>query len=169
MTIRRNSQGQTLVEFALVLPVFLLLLVAIFDLGHVVWANDTLANAAREATRFAIVHGGSASTACPVGPPGGNAVIPPASTDCPYPSPSTQAIKDAAINWARSSGTDVTVQVCYWAVTACTGDTNEAGATSDRGQKVTVTVTSTVALAAPSFFGLGGVSLRATTTMLVNH
>jgi hypothetical protein len=169
MIRRRPERGQGLVEFALVLPIFLLLLVAVFDLGHVVWANDTLSNAAREATRFAIVHGGSTSTPCPVGPPGVNATIPAASTSCPYPSPSKQAIKDVAINWAKSSATNVTVQVCYWDVTACTGDTDEAGATNDRGKKVTVTVSSRVSLAAPAFFGFGSISLHATTTMLVNH
>jgi Flp pilus assembly protein TadG len=51
-----RSRGQGLVEFALVLPLFVLLLVAIFDLGRAVFAYNTLTNAAREGARIAIVN-----------------------------------------------------------------------------------------------------------------
>lgn len=50
-----NPRGQTLVEFALVLPTFVLLLLGIFDLGRAVYAYNTINNAAREAGRLAIV------------------------------------------------------------------------------------------------------------------
>ena len=57
--MRRNAagvpRGQSLVEFAVILPVFVLLLVGIFDLGRAVYATSTLNNAAREAGRLAIV------------------------------------------------------------------------------------------------------------------
>jgi Flp pilus assembly protein TadG len=58
MRLRRNrhGRGQALVEFALVIPIFLLLLVAIFDLGRAVFAYNTLTNAAREGARMAIVN-----------------------------------------------------------------------------------------------------------------
>ena len=88
MTRRDKPRGQAMVEFALVIPVFILLLVGMFDLGRVVWVNDTLATAAREAARYAIVHGEKLS--CPVGPPAAGAVIPTADASCPYPSPSRQ-------------------------------------------------------------------------------
>jgi Flp pilus assembly protein TadG len=52
----RRSRGQALVEFALVIPIFLLLLVALFDLGRAVFAYNTLTNAAREGARTAIVN-----------------------------------------------------------------------------------------------------------------
>jgi PKD repeat protein len=45
---RNRTLGQSLVEFALVLPVFLLLFAAVLDLGRVFYANITLNNAARE-------------------------------------------------------------------------------------------------------------------------
>ena len=45
-----------MVEFALVIPIFLLLLVALFDLGRAVFAYNTLTNAAREGARMAIVN-----------------------------------------------------------------------------------------------------------------
>jgi Flp pilus assembly protein TadG len=50
------GRGQALVEFALVIPIFLLVLVAIFDLGRAVFAYNTLTNAAREGARTAIVN-----------------------------------------------------------------------------------------------------------------
>ena len=52
----RRSRGQGLTEFALVIPIFLLLVVALFDLGRAVFAYNTLTNAAREGARIAIVN-----------------------------------------------------------------------------------------------------------------
>ena len=51
-----TGRGQALVEFALVLPIFLLVMVALFDLGRAVFAYNTLTNAAREGARIAIVN-----------------------------------------------------------------------------------------------------------------
>jgi Flp pilus assembly protein TadG len=51
----RAARGQTVVEVALILPIFVLLLVGIFDLGRAVYASSTINNAAREAGRLAIV------------------------------------------------------------------------------------------------------------------
>lgn len=53
---RDRRKGQALVEFALVIPLFLLLLVGLFDLGRAVFAYNTLTNAAREGARIAIVN-----------------------------------------------------------------------------------------------------------------
>lgn len=50
-----RSRGQAAVEFALIVPVFVLLLLGIFDLGRAVYASSTLNNAAREGTRQGIV------------------------------------------------------------------------------------------------------------------
>ena len=56
MSVRvTRSRGQSLVEFALVLPVFMVLLMALLDFGRVVFAQNTVAQAAREAARFAAV------------------------------------------------------------------------------------------------------------------
>jgi hypothetical protein len=69
-------RGQNLVEFALVLPIFLLLLFGMIDVGRLVYQNSTLSQAAREAARVASVEAywvGRAGT--PAGPgcnqPGG--------------------------------------------------------------------------------------------------
>ncbi len=51
----RSHRGQALVEFALVLPLLVLLLVGILDVGRLVYAYHTANNAAREGGRQAIV------------------------------------------------------------------------------------------------------------------
>ncbi len=51
-----RQRGQGLTEFALVIPIFLLIVVALFDLGRAVFAYNTLTNAAREGARIAIVN-----------------------------------------------------------------------------------------------------------------
>ena len=52
-----DDGAQSLVEFALVLPLFLLIVTGIFDVARAVWQENTLAYASREGTRYAIVHG----------------------------------------------------------------------------------------------------------------
>jgi Flp pilus assembly protein TadG len=52
---RPERRGQALVEFALILPVFVLVLVGLFDAGRAVFAATTVNNAAREGARQAIV------------------------------------------------------------------------------------------------------------------
>ena len=63
--MRNGERGQSLVEFALVLPVLLLLIFGLLDLARAVWQENTLAFAAREATRYAIVHGSGAASPVP--------------------------------------------------------------------------------------------------------
>lgn len=52
---RDRSRGQTLVEFGLVLPIFMLLLVGLFDMGRAVIYYSSISNGAREAVRLGIV------------------------------------------------------------------------------------------------------------------
>lgn len=62
--IRADRQrGQALVELALILPVFTMLLAGIIVLGIGVFQQQQLANAAREGARYAAVH--SATSQCP--------------------------------------------------------------------------------------------------------
>jgi Flp pilus assembly protein TadG len=51
-----TSRGQSLVEFALVLPLFLVLVMGIADLGLAVFSYNSITNAAREGARLAIVN-----------------------------------------------------------------------------------------------------------------
>ena len=51
------SDGQGLVEFALVLPILVLILLGVLDLGLAIYANTTVSNTAREGARAAVVGG----------------------------------------------------------------------------------------------------------------
>jgi Flp pilus assembly protein TadG len=54
-----RERGQALVEFALSISVFLMLLMAVFDFGRAIYTTNGLAQAAREVARTASVHPGS--------------------------------------------------------------------------------------------------------------
>lgn len=59
MSTRRGrvpGRGQALVEFALILPIAIVLLLAVFDVGRAVFTSTGLTNAAREGARLAIVN-----------------------------------------------------------------------------------------------------------------
>jgi Flp pilus assembly protein TadG len=174
-----RPKGQALVELALVLPIFLVMLLAIFDLGRVIWAKNALENAAREGTRFAIVHGDSIGQTCPVGPSGSVHSTPPsASTACPHPAPSKQSVYDAARAFAFAGGvrpatcvstdtvtTGPCIAACYGS--ACSGDTDTIASTI-RGTSVTVRVTSDIRLVVPALLGFSSFSVVGFATMLVN-
>jgi Flp pilus assembly protein TadG len=63
---RPRPDGQALVEFALVAPIFFLLLFGIIESGRFILYYETLSNATREGARYAIVHG--SNSLCPSGP-----------------------------------------------------------------------------------------------------
>jgi hypothetical protein len=163
---RRSGRGQSLVEFALVAPLFFTMLFAVIDFGRVIWATNTLSNAAREAARFAVVHGGSPSTTCPVGPRGPQSPPTSPSASCPYPAPSTQAIVDVARAYAVGTGGTITVSVCYG--TGCSGNTHTQD-TNQRGTPVTVVVAGQIGLFTGALLGLPNFNVQGNSTMLVNH
>lgn len=65
---RRHSRGQALVEFALVAPLFFLILFAIIEAGRFMLYYEMLNNATREGARYAIVNGAN-TLGCASGPP----------------------------------------------------------------------------------------------------
>lgn len=82
-----------MVEFALVLPLLLLIVVGVFDLGWAVYAQNTLALATREGARVGVVE------------------------------PSDSVIVQAVIARATGLGLDSTrVHVCYGTTTLCTAN-----------------------------------------------
>ena len=180
---RRRSAGQALAEFAIVVPLFFVMCIVTLDMARVIWAMDITASAAREAARWAIVHGGAPATACPVGPPSADATIPAASTSCPYPSPSTQSVKDLGVSRAIGAGGTVTVTVCYFnpvTTSSCTGDTSATGGTNARGMAMSVVVSTSLDLFSSTLFqrvasALGNHGIPSTyavagsSTMLVNN
>lgn len=55
MNIRNQSRAQSLVEFALLLPVLFFLVMGLFDVGRAVLYYAVLNSAVREGTRYAVV------------------------------------------------------------------------------------------------------------------
>lgn len=51
----KKGHGQTLIEFALIFPLLMFLLIGFFDLGRAIFYYSSLSNAVREAARTGIV------------------------------------------------------------------------------------------------------------------
>jgi len=60
--LRGSRRGATAVEFALVAPIFLIMVIGVFELGRAMWIRASMQYAVEETTRFAIVNT-SATTA----------------------------------------------------------------------------------------------------------
>ena len=112
---RGRSRGQALVEFALVVPFFLLLLFGIIEAGRFIFYYETLSNATREGARYAIVNGAN-TLGCPSGPPA------PGSSACDTSGANVAArVKSSAIGlpnsisvtptWTPDNGRGSTVEV----------------------------------------------------------
>ncbi|MEO8626123.1 MAG: TadE/TadG family type IV pilus assembly protein [Candidatus Limnocylindrales bacterium] len=150
------ERGQALAEFALIVPLFFLIVIAVLDIGRVVWSLDAVSNAAREAARFAIVRGGSVSM--------GAAATP-------------QAVKDIATSAAVGAGGTPSVTICYGttqptvavAPTNCTVDTNTGSSSYARGTPVTVVVRVNVNLISTGLLGVGSYSVVGSALMMVNN
>ena len=56
-----RTRGQALVEFALVVPIFFLLVFGLIDLGRAIYVNNSMAEAAREGARWGSVQARSAT------------------------------------------------------------------------------------------------------------
>lgn len=163
----RGEGGQGIAEFALVLPVFLMMVFGIIDIGRTIWAFDNLANAAREGARYASVHGNSQVTTCKTGP---NLPASDYTSGCPaWTTDSKSPTRAATRSFLVAPGSAVTVYVCYYASTPCSNNADQTGATNGRGAYVTVTVTSTINLVTPALLGFTGFTVTGQSTMLVNN
>jgi Flp pilus assembly protein TadG len=137
---RRRSRGQALVELAIVLPVFLVLVLAAVDLGRIFFARITIANSAREGA-YEASYGGSyaANAACS----------------------NSNTVMCAVLNEAQGSLT-VTPADVAWACNPADGCGSGA-----YGDAVTVTVTGHFDLLTPIlavFFGGTNVTFSSTAT-----
>src|SRR5690348_2215814 len=62
LRLRGRTRGQTATEFAMVAPLALTLLFAVIEFGLAIHAYSFASNSARDAVRYAIVHGGTSSS-----------------------------------------------------------------------------------------------------------
>ena len=97
----RDDSGQSLVEFAIVLPILLLILFAIFDFGKLFMTDLVLEEAARDAARYASI--GASDTQI-------DQVI---VRDCAVLQTSQLTIAINPVDTERVSGEPVTVSVSY--------------------------------------------------------
>lgn len=136
---RRAERGQAMVEFALVAVFLFLLFVALIQMVLMMHAYNTLADAAKEGVRYAIVHGSNNS----------NCSGPAASAACATPDAAPYAnVQKVVTNFAAASAQSVAagdVTVSYFSkdltTTAC----------GDPGCMVRVSVSHTFT----PMFGLG--------------
>lgn len=61
--LRANSAGVTILEFALVAPVFILLLTGMMDVGHLIYAKSILDGAVQQAARSSSLESGDTTAA----------------------------------------------------------------------------------------------------------
>ena len=170
---RRHQTGQSLVEFALVVPFFLALLFSIIEFGRATYYVQMLNNAAREGARYAIVHGAESTNPSGPFPP---AWAPDQNPGDLYGANVVAATKNAAIAVIDSaSPTDFVVSV-KWCdedgnIADCP-DTNAAGrgdGDNGRNQTVMVSVTYEFEPWIRAIVPLPTFTLTGASSLVVNH
>src|SRR5262249_35695257 len=106
---RAGEAGQAMVEFALVIFFIFVLFVSILQMILLMHAYNTVADAAKEGVRYAIVHGtGNSSCSGP-----GNPTTSPATTctdgTAPYPNVQNAVVDFAAVSFQKIGTGDVKV------------------------------------------------------------
>ncbi|MHB8440126.1 MAG: TadE/TadG family type IV pilus assembly protein [Acidimicrobiales bacterium] len=168
MTSQRSpkSAGQTLVEFALVIPVFLLILFGLIDMGRTVFLYNSVSQAAREGVRLAAVQAawiGKSGSACTIPMPD---LSPAPGSACPTDSTDfanrvRQAVNRMTVGLGAIPAGGITI-TC-----ATTGDNCASGNAS--GQNVTVKVTYTVTMLTPIVGQIiNSIPLSASATMVID-
>ena len=96
-----SSRGGSIVELTISLPVLVLLVLGVADVGRAYFYREAVANAARQALRVAVSHSqqGTADAVC--GSSGGQATAP---APAPAASPIATIVNDAAVE-SSSDGT----------------------------------------------------------------
>ena len=57
----RGQEGAAAVEFAIILPILLLLILGALDMGHMYYIDHLITNASREGARYAAKYTGTAA------------------------------------------------------------------------------------------------------------
>jgi len=114
MKTNDSRHGQALVEFALVFPVFMLLLFGVIEVGRFVYTDNALSQAAREGARLAAVEArwiGDSGLSC-VASPGDITAANPGAHVCPADLDAFETDVDGAVNrMAVGLGTVPTVYI----------------------------------------------------------
>jgi len=141
----RSSSGQGLVEISLVALIFIAIVVGVIEGGRAVWNYNTLAQAAREGGRYAVVHGARSSD--PSGPGTAN-----------FTAPDQDAMVEEIVKRFASGLDEDNVEVsAEW-----------LDGTNQRGGRVRVTVRYLFESAA-GYFGLSAVPMTSSTVMTITY
>lgn len=166
-----SSRGQALVEFALVAPIFFLLLFSLIEFGRAVYYIQMLNNAAREGARYAIVHG--AYSGSPSGPyPTSFGTQNPVDL---YGANVIDAVKDFAIGVVDAGPSDFVVVPRWCAEDGNVGDCPDTNAaslgdgTNDRNETVRVTVSYVFRPWIAAVVPLPSFTLTGESTLVINH
>lgn len=154
-----HGSGQALVEFALVAPLFFLLIFAIIDFGRYVYYVQILNNAAREGARYAIVHGSNGLPSS--GPPAPGTV----SAD-PTGNDVKKVVRDYLVGVIGTGTSVLDVSVCW--LNQPTGTMPRCGGSNARGNPVEVTVDYQFRSVIP-IVPLPAVQIRGGSTLVVNN
>lgn len=154
---RRRPAGQAMVEFALVAPMFFLLLFGIVEAGRFIFYYENLSHATREGARYAIVNGAN-TLGCPSGPAA------PGTSGCDTAGNNVVTRVRQSAFGVPSAG--ITVDRCWW-YTTCDfvshGDGNNA-----RGATVTVSASYTYSSLIP-LVPLPPITVTAESSLVVNN
>lgn len=160
--LRRHQRGQALVEFAIVIPVLLVFMLAIVDFGRGIYIYSVISDAAREGARYAIVHGSLA-------PADGEQASGPGTSD---PTGSLYVVPAATAVAYGLDTNSLRVGVCWGfgcTVPAdCSAGTNTASNPLPDTPVTVRTCYDFQAVTAP-FLGLSGIPLSAQATLSVTH
>jgi len=175
---QRADHGQSLVEFALVVPVFIVMLFGLFDGARYVYMSSVLSQAAREGARLAAVEAswiGSTDPSC--GHTGGPA--------CPATAAALQADVLAAANRMVAPFGPISIGNLYvscdlstgspptgaWTATTATPCTGTVGATPGTGASgnfISVRVVLTFTPFTPGLSQIGTLTTSGSATMTSN-
>ena len=108
---RTTQSGQSTLEFALTLPILLLAIAGLFDFTRAIYNYNTLAEIAREGTRYAMVHGSDSTS--PVGPGQDAALIDHVKSFATAMDPSRITVSPTWPSGNNKPGSSVRVEVSY--------------------------------------------------------
>ncbi len=140
---RGRRRGQSMVEFALVIPIFMLILAGILDFGFALYSRMTVINAARDGARAAVM-------------------VPDFSTITTV----AQQAADSSAAGAGMTPSSVSVTCLQTSVSLTSPATIACGPTVVPGDSVSVTVNYTYKTFFPLFFG-ASFNLASTVQMVI--
>jgi Flp pilus assembly protein TadG len=156
--MRRRQGGQSLVEFALVAPLFFLILFAIIEAGRFIYYYETLSNATREGARYAIVNGSRSLTGS-TGPATGTTL----SSSDPTGADVEDKVRKSALGMVGSA---LIVDRCWW-YSVCDFSTHGDG-NFLRGATVTVRASYTYSSLIP-LVPLPNITVTAESSLVINN